>query len=186
MITVINMLLTHYGCHGRVEHEHGIISIITIQNISNKQLTSYDYQSAWRMNMGPLAWSHPSTWQNVQLTHYNCQSRMKNELISMIIVISMPQCTTHLLQHPENNEEWPWNHQQDQSHQNAWMYNSLPMISRVQKSGHEIISMISHQQAWMQHTPTMISKAGRRMDHHCPSYQCTRIYNSPPMMARAE
>ena len=42
---------------------------------------------------------------------------MKNGhgIISMATVTSMPECTTHPLRLPKQDEEWTWNHQHDQS-----------------------------------------------------------------------
>ena len=86
-----------------------------------------------RMDMGSSEWWEPLTCQNAQLTNYDCQSRIKNGqgIISMISSNNIPDCSTHQLWLPKQDEEWMWDHQHDQSHQHANMHNSPPMIARA-------------------------------------------------------
>ena len=145
----------------RMKNGHGIISMITVTNMpectthplwlpeQDEEWTwnhqhDHSHQHArmhhsppmiaraeWRMDMESSAWSQSQTCQNAPLTHYDCQSRMKNGhgIISMITVTNIPECTTYPLWLPEQDEEWSWNHQHDHSHQHAWMHNLPPMIA---------------------------------------------------------
>ena len=71
----------------------------------------------------------PTCW-NVQLTLYECQSRKnhEHETMSSIPLTNMPECTTHPLWVPEQDEPWAWNHEHHVSHQKTRMYSS-PAIS---------------------------------------------------------
>ena len=86
-----------------------------------------------RMEIGSSESSEPLMCQNAQLTSYNCQRRSKNEhgIISMIRANHMPDCPTHQLWFPEQNEERTWGHQNHQSQQHASMHNSPTMIARA-------------------------------------------------------
>ena len=147
-----------------------------------------------RMDMGWSAWSQSPTCQNAQLTHYDCQSRTKNGhgMISMIMVINMPECTTHQLWFPEQDKELTLDDQHYHGHQHARMHNSLPMISRAgqridiewwawlksptcqhpQLTPYDCQSRVknddqhdhSHQHARMQSSQTMIARAGQKMN----------------------
>ena len=89
-----------YDYQSRMKNGHGIISMITVTNM-HKMHNSPPIitRAGWRVAMESSEWSQPPTCQNVQLTSYNWQSRMKNGhgIISMITVIKLPKCTTHPL-----------------------------------------------------------------------------------------
>ena len=98
------------------------------------------------MNMESSTSSQLPTCQNTQLTHYDCQSRMKNghEIISMITVTNIPEHRTHLLWFSEQHEWWAWNLQHDHSHQHAKKQNSHSMIART------AWTMVNKSSAWSQ------------------------------------
>ena len=161
--TCQNAHLTAYDFQSKSENGHGMINMIAVTNMPAcithqlwlpkevKEWIWYDQHDPSNqyarihnsptvmaritpnMNISWSAWSWSSTCHNAQLTHYNCQSRTKNEhrIISMITGTNMPECTTHCLWFPEQNKESTWNDQQDYSHQHATMHNSLAMISRA-------------------------------------------------------
>ena len=85
-----------------------------------------------RMDMKPWAPFQSQTCQNAQLTDYKCQSRRQNwhETISTIPVANMPECTTHQLWLPKQDEEWTLNHEHHFSHHHARMHNSPSMSAR--------------------------------------------------------
>lgn len=97
------------------------------------------------MDMGLLAWSLSPTYKNAQLTDYVCMNRMKNGhgIISVIIVSSMPECTTHILWFPEQHKEWKWDHQHDWHHQYVSMHTYWLWLESSMRNGHWIISMIT-------------------------------------------
>ena len=107
-------------------------------------------------------------------------------------VTNMPECRTHQLWLPEQNEEWSWNHQHDHSHQHAWMHHSPTMIAEQDEEwtwNHQHDH--SHKHARMHHSPAMIARAGWRMvmessawsqsptclDAQLTPYDCNRISN---------
>ena len=135
-LTCQNAQLTVYDSQNRTKNGHGIISMISVTNIrecTTHQLWLPEQGKEWtwddqhdhshqysrmhssppmvakagpRMDVGWSAWSQP-TWQDLQLTSYDCQSQTKNGhvIISMTIITSMPECTPHLLWFPEQDNE---------------------------------------------------------------------------------
>ena len=147
----------------REEGGHGMITVTNMPEWTTHQLWLPEQEKEW-------TWDdqhHQSpTCQNVQLTFYDCQSRTKNGhgMISMIILTNMPECTTDPLWLPEQNKEWAWNDQHDQSLtcQNAQL-TCYHCQSRTHNR-HGIMSMISHKNSRMHNLPTMIARAGQTMD----------------------
>ena len=144
--TCQNAQLTLYDCQSSMKHGHGIISMITVTNMpecTTHPLWLPEQDGEWTWNCQHDQQS--PTCQNAQLTHYDFQSRIKNGhgIISMITVINMPECTTHQLWLPEQDEEWTWNDQCDESLtcQSAQL-TDYDCQSRM-KNGHGIISMIT-------------------------------------------
>ena len=181
-----NTPLTSYDCQSRMKNGHGIISMISHQHARMQNSPTMIARAEWRMVMESSAWSQPPTCLDAPLTSYeSCQSRMKNGhgIISMITVTNMPECTTHILWLPEQNEKWTWNNQHDHSNRNSSMHNSLAMISRAGQG------MDMGWSAWSQsmtcHNAQLTSydcqsgkKNGHGSDHHA------RMHNSPSNIAQ--
>jgi hypothetical protein len=58
-----------------------------------------------------------------------------HEIINMLTVTNMLECTTHPLEFPEQDEKWTWNHQYIHGHEQARRHDSPTMIS---KAGHRM------------------------------------------------
>ena len=139
-----------------------------------------------RIDMEWSAWLQSPTCQNAQLTAYDFQSRTKNGhgIISMITVTKIPACTTHWLWFPEQVREWTWDDQHDHSQWHAIMHNSQAMIARVEKRMDMAVTTMPECTTHLLRLPKQDKECTWDNQYH-PSHLHTRMYNSPPMIAKA-
>ena len=136
--TCQNAQLTDCDCQRRMRSENGIISMNTGSNMpdcpthqlwlpgNHQHDKSHQHarmhnspsmiaRAGSRMDMGSSASSKPPICLNAQLTSYDCQSTIKNRhcITNMIRATNMPECSTHQLVLPKQDQEWTWYHQHD-------------------------------------------------------------------------
>ena len=76
-----------------VKNRHGIIIMLSI--CQNAQLTCYNCQSSVRKGMDMESSSRSVT--NMPKYVHNSPTMNEHEIISMITISNMPECTTHTL-----------------------------------------------------------------------------------------
>ena len=113
-------------------------------------------------------------------------TRAGHETMSTIPVTNMPEWTTYCLWVPEQDAEWTWNHKHHSSHKHTRMYNSQTMSARagcrMDMKPWAPFKSPTCQSAQLTHYECQ----SRTWNHeHHSSHQHAKMYNSPPMSARA-